>query len=653
MAQSTPLAPGLVEARKPHSDRPSIKLPFLLTLPTLLVAFIIFGIPLVYALALSLHRINMLTQQWIFVGLHNYLDILPDPEFIAALGRTAYFTLVTVVGGLVLGMGMALVLNMVFPARNFLRSVVLVPWAMAPVAVGVLWGWMFNGEYGTINALLFDLGLIEKPIHWLGDGTVAFNLVALVHIWNQAPLAALLILAGLQSMPENLHRAARIDGAGPVQRFVSITLPWLRPMLLLTMILTSINSIMAFDLFWIMTKGGPGSATTVFSWMGYAYAYHFFKMGEGAAILFVLTIVCLILAWIYLKLLYPARAGGGGTTMPGGGEATAGSAEERLGRTLIQHVARRGDQVVTRLRKLPVRPRWSLIPPAARRPLGRLALAAVAVLIFCWSFGPFLWLVLMSLSPSADLVRTPPTVVPDTLTIENYRYVLFPAGVEDGQSSIQATRVPMSILNSLIVATGVTLINLALGSLAGYAYARHGRRRLMSSTLWGLMMTRMTPSLALILPFFILFRWLGLIDTLWALIIAYCSLILPLSTWMMKSYFEGLPPNLEHAALVDGCTRLKAIWKIILPVARPGIVAAGIFCFLVSWNEFIFALILTGSPKAQTIPVIIAGFLVQLRFYEFGPMFAASVLAVVPPVVVALAFQRYLVRGMLTGSLKG
>ena len=645
MARSRLLEWGRVAAPKPYADRPSIKLPLLLTSPTLLVVFVIFGIPLVYALALSMHRINMLTQQWIFVGLDNYIDILPDPEFIAALGRTAYFAFVTVTGGLVLGTGMALVLNMAFPARNFLRSVVLIPWAMAPVAVGVLWGWMLNGQYGTFNAILFDLGLIEKPIHWLGDGTAAFNLVALAHVWNQAPLAALLILAGLQSMPENLHRAARMDGAGPVQRFLKITLPWLRPMLLLTMILTTINSIMAFDLFWIMTSGGPGSATTVFSWMGYAYAYHFFKMGEGAAILFVLTILCLILAWVYLKLLYPAEAR---TRTVLGGDA-----EERLSRTLIQHVARLGDQIATRLEKLPVRPRRSLVPAAARRPLARLALAVVVILIFCWSFGPFVWLVLMSLSPSADLVRTPPTVVPDTLTIENYRFVLFPGGIEDGQSSIQATRVPFSILNSLIVATSVTLINVALGSLAGYAYARHGKSRIMSGTLWGLMMTRMTPSLALILPFFILFRSLGLIDTLWALIIAYCSLILPLSTWMMKSYFEGLPPNLERAALVDGCTRLKAIWKIILPVARPGIVATGIFCFLVSWNEFIFALILTGSPKAQTIPVIIAGFLVQLRFYDYGPMFAAAVLAVVPPVVVAFAFQGYLVRGMLSGSLKG
>ena len=316
-------------------------------------------------------------------------------------------------------------------------------------------------------------------------------------------------------------------------------------------------------------------------------------------------------------------------------------------------IVERDSRAKTRLIKLPEFRRRTLLSGRARRIAGQIGLAAAAIFIFLWSFGPFLWLVLMSLSPSVDLVRTPPTLIPTSLTLENYRFVLFPGGVADGQGSVQATRVPYAIWNSLVVAVCVTAINLVLGSLAGYAYARHGKGRLMNGSLWALMMTRMTPSLALILPFFIVFRSVGLIDTRTALVIAYCSLILPLSTWMMKGYFENLPPNLEKAALVDGCTPFQAIWKIILPVARPGIVAAGIFCFLVSWNEFVFALILTGSPKAQTIPVIIAGFLVQLRFYDYGPMFAASVLAVIPPVVIAFAFQRYLVRGMLSGSLKG
>ena len=210
-----------------------------------------------------------------------------------------------------------------------------------------------------------------------------------------------------------------------------------------------------------------------------------------------------------------------------------------------------------------------------------------------------------------------------------------------------------SLWNSFIVAACVTAINLALGAFAGYAFSRNRDNRFLNGSLWALMMTRMTPSLALILPFFIVFKKLDLMDTRTGLVIAYCSLILPLSTWMMKGYFDGMPPNLERAGLVDGCTRLQMIRKIVLPVARPGLVAAAIFCFLVSWNEFIFALILTSTQQSKTIPVTIAGFLVQLRFYDYGPMFAASVMAVLPPVVITLAFQRYLVRGMLSGSLKG
>ncbi len=152
-------------------------------------------------------------------------------------------------------------------------------------------------------------------------------------------------------MPENLHRAARIDGAGAVRRFFSITLPWLRPMLLLVLILTSINSIMAFDLFWTMTHGGPGSATTVFSWMGYAYAFQFFRFGEGAAILYVLTIVCLILAWFYLKLFFHSAPRG---RKRAGRETDVGSdASLPLGQRLPRRVSVRRSQVFPWFRRVP------------------------------------------------------------------------------------------------------------------------------------------------------------------------------------------------------------------------------------------------------------------------------------------------------------
>lgn len=624
--------------------------PFLLTLPTLIAVLAVTFIPFFYSLAMSMHHIDMLTKRWIFVGLNNYLQILPDPEFLGALGRTTYFALITVTGGTVLGLVMALILNTTFRGRGLLRSVVLIPWAMSLVAVGVLWGWIYNGEYGPLNAALIQLGLIKKNIYWL-TADRALNLVALAHVWRQAPLATLLFLAGLQSIPQTLYNAARIDGATPWQQFWHITLPWLKPMLLLALIISTIDAIMAFDLFWILTKGGPGSATTVFSWLGYALAFQFFKFGEGAAVLYILSLMCLILAFFYLRILFPRKKT----------RLSMKTESSRVKRAMPVY-ARRIDELNVqglaggqRTRSF-VKPtlRKGLFSAMTTKRLGRIGLYTCAILIGLWSFLPFLWLIIMSLSRSVDLLHIPPKLLPWPLTLQNYQHILFPAkGLGGLETSVQAQRVPYSILNSLLVAGSVTLINLAIGAIAGYAYAAYQRFRFMRTTLWILMMTRMIPGLAIVIPFFILFRMAGLLDTKLALIISYTSFILPLTIWMMKGYFESVPPSLERAALVDGCTRLKALYKVILPVARPGIVAAGIFCFIVAWNEFIFALMLTGTPKAQTISVIISGFLVQARFQEFGSLFAASVVAVLPPIVVAFGFQKYLIQGMLSGSLKG
>ena len=612
---------------------PARWVPMLLTAPTLLAVFLVIGVPLIYSLLLSFHEINVLTHRWVFVGLRNYATAFSDPAFLAAFARTTVFTVATVLTGLALGLGMALVLNARFAGRGVLRGLVLIPWAMSPVAVGILWGWIFNGDYGPLSALLLDLGLIGSSVHWLGNGAVAFGLVGLVYVWNQAPLTCLLLLGGLQSMPDSLHKAARVDGAGPWRRFRHVTLPWLRPMMLLVLILTSINAIMAFDLFWTITKGGPGSATTVFSWLGYVQAFQYFRFGQGAALLYLLSIVCLLLAVVYFVLLLAPSAGRMGA---------------EIGMPLAQSVRSRSPVAVPAPVVARPHARWVL---PKREAVAYVATRVAAVIILLWSMAPFAWLLIMSLSPSSELVRSPPQLLPHHLTLDNYRQVIAPEA--SGAASVVARRVPFGIWNSIVVAVFSTAINVALGSLAGYGFTIAGRSRGLRGALWALMLTRMTPSLVLILPFFIIFRSAGLLDTRTGLVIAYCSLILPLSTWIMKGYFEGLPPTLEHAARVDGCTRLGAIWRIVLPIARPGLVATAIFCFLVSWNEFVIALILTSTQASQTIPVTIAGFLAQMQFYDYGPLFAASVLAIIPPVVVALVFQRSLVTGMLSGAVKG
>ncbi len=606
---------------------------YLAVAPALLIVLLVVGVPLGFSLFLSLNRINPITHHWIFVGAGNYLALRNNADMWMALARTAYFAAFSVIGTTLLGGVFALVLNVRFPGRGFLRSVVLLPWAMAPVSVGVLWSFLFAGDFGALNGLLNDLGLSALATPWLGDGFRALNLVALVNVWNQAPLTALMLLAGLQSMPGSLHKAAMLDGAGAIRRFFSITLPWLKPSLLFIAIIATINALMAFDILWIMTRGGPGSATTVLAWLGYLLSFQFFKFGEGAAVLYVLTVLSFVLAIFYFVVLGPRRA----------------SRAQSAGLAALPGGRRQHAMAVLP----PFRTRRRLLPRQLAAALAGGGFWASVVLVFLWSALPVAALLLMSLTPAADLIRTPASIVPSTLTLSNFVSVLMPGHVGGQSTSVQAERVPLSVLNSLVVGVVVAAISVVLGTLAGYAFARHDKAPLFKTTLWGLLLTRMTPGLTLVLPFFIGFRTVGLIDTRTALIVSYCSFLLPLSAWMMRSYFEGVPRSLDRAALIDGCSRPKMLWKILLPVARPGIVATAIFCFLASWNEFLFALILTSTPRAQTIPVILAGFLSQAQFYTYGPMFAATVISIAPPVAVAFLFQRYLVQGALSGAVKG
>jgi multiple sugar transport system permease protein len=184
-----------------------------------------------------------------------------------------------------------------------MRSCLLIPWSLSRVVVGLLWIGILDFEFGALNGVLHNLGLIDRSIAFFKDGWSALNVLVSVYMWNQAPFASLLFLAGMQSISEDLYSAAEVDGAGYWQRFRYVTLPALRPIMFLVLVLATVNGFLMLDLIYVLTMGGPANDTTTLSWLGFQTTFAFFKFGPGTAILYTLTALCLLLAFIYHRLI--------------------------------------------------------------------------------------------------------------------------------------------------------------------------------------------------------------------------------------------------------------------------------------------------------------------------------------------------------------
>ena len=287
-----------------------------LVLPTLLGIFVIVVFPLLYSLWLSFTDVNLLRTTgpalelfgvrvplFRFVGLQNYAKIFADPLYWSSLGRTLYFVGAFVVEATLVGMGMALVLHERFAGRPLVRSLLLIPWSLSRVVVGLLWIGILDFEFGALNGILARLGLIDGSIAFFKHGFSALNVLVSVYMWNQAPFATLLFLAAMQSISLDLYSAAEVDGAGYWQRLRYVTLPALRPIVFLVLVLATVNGFLMLDLIYVLTMGGPAHDTTTISWLGFQTTFAFFKFGPGTAILYTLTALCLVLTVIYHRLI--------------------------------------------------------------------------------------------------------------------------------------------------------------------------------------------------------------------------------------------------------------------------------------------------------------------------------------------------------------
>jgi len=294
----------------------------------------------------------------------------------------------------------------------------------------------------------------------------------------------------------------------------------------------------------------------------------------------------------------------------------------------------------------------------------RMAIFCASAVLVMYVLAPFAWLVSSSFQTEAEIVSVPPHWISHDPTLENFEAIFFygeqavtyetrtqadPAS--GGYIPSTAKNLLPAMWNSFRVAISVVILNLLVGVPAAYAMAKI-RFRGRDASIYAILTTRVIPDIALVVPFFLVIKNLGLLDSLASLILTYLAVTVPFTVFILVSYFESLPDDLDKAARIDGCSRFQTMTRVFLPLAMPSLVAVVLFTFLTSWNEFLLALMFTQTPAAQTLPIVVASFTSDFTI-SFSFINAAGVVAVIPPVIVAIMFERYIVSGLTAGAVKG
>jgi ABC-type sugar transport system permease subunit len=281
---------------------------FWMLLPAGLAVFGVVVYPVLRTLLISFFKVDSaLAVDTPFVGLHNYVAVLSDPDFWSAIGRTLYFTLVSTGLELVLGLALAGLLAAEMRFRWLFRTIVVIPWAVPTIVNAAMWKGIFNAQYGALNGVLTQLGLLGSYKAWLGDPVLALNAVVVADVWKTTPLVAFFLLAGLSGIPKDVYEAAKLDRASRTRTFLSITLPLLVPSIAIVLVLRTVEAFKVFDIIYGMTRGGPANGTQTIAYYAYTTAFSDQDYGVGSAISYLIVLVILVLSAIYLRMLRRAE----------------------------------------------------------------------------------------------------------------------------------------------------------------------------------------------------------------------------------------------------------------------------------------------------------------------------------------------------------
>ncbi|WP_229673872.1 ABC transporter permease [Nakamurella endophytica] len=527
-----------------------------------------------------------------FLGVDNYVRAFHDQHFWTSLGNSAVYMVLTVPLQIVLGLAVALLLKARSPVQPLFRVLFYLPVVTSWVVVSLLFKFLF-ADAGLVNWTLGSvLHVSDGGTSWLSERWTGMVAISALGVWKGIGWSMMIFLAAVQGVPKSLEEAATVDGAGRWSRFRAVTLPAIWPAMAFVTVMLVIGGFNVFTSVVLMTGGAPGGQTDVL--LTYMYQQAFRQPG--------------------LRLRLGDRRAAHGGSVP-----ALAVPDARLPPI--------GECVMTVLAP----GRRSSAPAVVRYVL--LTVGAVVMVT------PFVYMVSTSFKAQAYVLTLPPQFVPHPATVANYT---------EAWGSQDFSRY---FLNSVIVAVASTALSLLLSSMMAYAFARfrfRGRETLFRILLLGLMV----PTIMLIIPQFVLAKYLGLLDSLTGLVVFYVAGSLSLNTFLLRGFFESIPAELDQAMQVDGAGAWTRYSRLVLPLAKPALATATIFTFLASWDEFPWALTTINTPEKRTLPVAIQLFQGQ-NATQWGLVFAASLIAIVPVVLVFIAFQRYFVQGLTSGAVKG
>ncbi|MEP7285718.1 MAG: ABC transporter permease subunit [Chloroflexota bacterium] len=618
-----------------------IALPFILPIIIIMVGLILW--PFINAILLSLTTRSFVTRTDQYVGLDNYVRLLQDSDFLSSIKNTLVFTVASLIVKFIIGMTIALLLNGNMPFRNILSGLMLLPWIVPEVVTALTWRSIYDPIFGGLNPILLQLHLIDRPVAWLAEPGLAMASVIVVNVWKGIPFYTLLLLAGLKAIDREQYEAAEVDGADVIHRFRYITLPGLRYVIIVTVLLSFISTFNTFGLIYLMTGGGPGGATRLFSILAYEKAIVGLRFGPGIATAFSMAPIMAVIIFVLARVMQPDDA-----VRSKDKQSSVDWAMGLVGRGLallldlvfwpFEWLSWRLGRALNTLvlSNKAGQPRLK----RAQQEQGMVGIRLLMLLpILIFVLFPFYWIIITSFKTDLQIQQFTSIYWPDPWTLEQHRTLLFD------------TPFLIWFRNTLIVASTSTFVSVAVAALAAYALARlkfTGSRMLTTF----LLITYLLPASLIFIPLYRILTDLHIINTYFALIVTYPTFLMPFATWVMLGYFRSIPVEIEEAAMIDGATRLSVFWQITLPLALPALFSVTLFAFTNAWNEFLFAFVFITSENLKTLPVGLQ-LLVFGDIYPWGQLMSASLLMAIPVVIVYIYAQRFLVQGLTAGSIKG